>query len=62
MKKCVSIRGIEKVAANIQKVADEINRASIEAVSAAAMSVEREAKLNQTPHVDTGRLRASIKS
>jgi len=56
----VTIRGINTVVANLHKVADEINRASIEAVSAAAMSVEREAKLNQTPHVDTGRLRASI--
>lgn len=56
----VTIRGIEKVAANLQKLVDEIDRPMIEAVAEAAMMVEREAKINQTPHVDTGRLRASI--
>ena len=62
MKKPITVRGVEKVAANLQKLVDEINRSVIEATSEAAMMVEREAKINQTPHVDTGRLRASIAS
>jgi hypothetical protein len=62
MKTLVMVRGVEKVAANLQKLVDEINRPVIEAVTDAAMMLEREAKINQTPHVDTGRLRASIVS
>lgn len=62
MKTLVIVRGVEKVAANLQKLVDEINRPVIEAVAEAAMMLEREAKINQTPHVDTGRLRASIGS
>ena len=56
----VTIRGAGKVTANMQKLADDVNKAVIGAVTAAAMEIERGAKINQTPHVDTGRLRASI--
>lgn len=55
-----TVRGADKVTANMVKAAAAINKATIKAVTAAAMEVEREAKINQTPHVDTGRLRASI--
>ena len=56
----MKIRGIKKVLDNLAKAAIAIEKSNIEAVSKAAMEVERLAKLNQTPHVDTGRLRASI--
>lgn len=56
----VSVRGGDKVTANIAKAAAAIEGATIEAVTAVAMRIEREAKINQTPHVDTGRLRASL--
>ena len=56
----IIIHGATKVLANIRKMADEIEKSNIKAVSKAAMEVERLAKRNQTPHVDTGRLRASI--
>jgi HK97 gp10 family phage protein len=62
MAKGVTVRGIKTVLNNIAKVSQDMEKASAQAVSAAAMMVEREAKRNQTPHVDTGRLRSSIVS
>lgn len=56
----VSVRGGDKVAANISKAAAAIEAAAGDAVREAAMMVEREAKT--TVPVDTGRLRGSISS
>lgn len=56
----INIKGIKKVVDNLNKALLAIDKSNIEAVSKAAMEVERIAKINQTPHVDTGRLRASI--
>ena len=58
----VTIRGADKVTANMQKASAAIEAAVGDAVREAAMLVEREAKINQTPHVDSGRLRGSITS
>ena len=54
------IRGVKTVTGNLDKVAVAIEKATGDAVRKVAMEVERLAKSNQTPHVDTGRLRASI--
>jgi len=42
------------------KVVQKINKANKQIISKACMMVLRDAKILQTPHVDTGRLRASI--
>ena len=55
-----TIRGADKVTANMQKAAVAIEEAVGDAVRKAAMLVEREAKINVP--VDTGRLRGSIAS
>lgn len=56
----VSVRGADKVAANMAKAAAAIEAAAGDAVREAAMMIEREAKI-MVP-VDTGRLRSSIAS
>jgi HK97 gp10 family phage protein len=55
-----TVRGADKVIANMQKAAVAIEAAVGDAVREAAMLVEREAKINVP--VDTGRLRSSIAS
>uniref|UniRef100_A0A6H1ZRR4 Tail protein n=1 Tax=viral metagenome TaxID=1070528 RepID=A0A6H1ZRR4_9ZZZZ len=45
-----------------KEVINKINTESIKIISKACFMVERDAKILQTPHVDTGRLRASISS
>ena len=55
-----TVRGADKVTANMQKAAVAIEAAVGDAVREAAMLVEREAKINVP--VDTGRLRGSIAS
>ena len=55
-----TVRGADKVSANMAKAAIAIEAAVGDAVRAAAMLVEREAKINVP--VDTGRLRSSIAS
>ena len=54
----VTIQGADKVAANMQKAAEAIEKAVGDAVREAAMMIERDAKI-RVP-VDTARLRNSI--
>lgn len=54
------IRGVKQVTGNLDKAADAINKGVGDSVRKAAMEVERRAKENQTAHVLSGRLRASI--
>lgn len=54
----ISVTGADKVAANLTKAAVAIEAAVGDAVTEAAMLVEREAKM--AVPVDTGRLRSSI--
>ena len=58
----MKITGIANVTGNLAKAAKVIEGAVADATRKAAMEVEREAKINQTPHVDYGILRGSIKA
>ena len=58
----LSIRGIANVVANITGAQAAISEGITKAVKKAAFEIEREAKINQTPHVKTGTLRGSIKA
>jgi len=59
----LEVENLEKVQKAMEDVAKEISRSG-NLVSRAAMIIERQAKINATgrpgPHVQTGRLRASI--
>lgn len=58
----VGIRGAKEVQANIMEATREISNATAKGIRNAALELERQAKINQTPHVDTDRLRSSIEA
>jgi len=45
-----------------KKVIDAVEKGAIDAIKKGCFMIERDAKILQTPHVDTGRLRSSISS
>lgn len=51
---------IVKVVTKIKQVTDAIEKAHTKALTMCAIEVHKEATINATPSVDTGRLRASI--
>lgn len=51
---------VVKIISKIKNVSDAIEKAHTKAVTMAAIEVHKQATINATPSVDTGRLRASI--
>ena len=56
----MKIRGTKEVQANLIEATRTVSNATAKGIRKAAMELVSQAMINQTPHVDTGRLRASI--
>lgn len=56
----IKLTGVEKLVKDIDKFVNGVNNDLKAIIEKGTIDIERQAKINTTPNVDTGRLRSSI--